>query len=215
MRIDLTSLFFNTSIKGATATVAWSTSVGQKKSNKYKIDKGRSGVVDLLIGMNYKINSDIKNLDIPLMSKNRELLYFSIFNKIYVNGIEIEDSSFILLFVKEHSDNHNGRLAISYPHYAKYLNVEKNIDINNSKTINKIAEVLNSVNGSWFVYEISCQNQEELHFKAIVVDANSKKIYDSSDKRREEWTSLVDNESETPNTTSIVQKIVYGAPGTG
>ena len=119
MRIDITSFFFNTTIPDATATVAWGTSAGQSKSDGYKIKTETFGLVDLLIGMNYRLCAETDKLDISSMSKNRELLYFSIFKKVYINGLKV-NGSFIMLFVKEHTENHNGRLIISYPHYASY-----------------------------------------------------------------------------------------------
>ena len=89
MRIDITSFFFNTTIPEATATAAWGTSAGQSKNNGYKIKTETFGLVEFLVGMNYKVCADIDNLDISKMSKNRELLYFSIFDKVFMNCFTI------------------------------------------------------------------------------------------------------------------------------
>lgn len=187
MRIDITSFFFNTTIPGATATAAWGTSAGQSKLDGYKIKTETYGLVDLLIGMNYKICSDLENLDISKMSKNRELLFFSIFDKVFINGMKVTNS-FIILFVKEHSETHNGRLIISYPPYVTYDN--KKVD--NNKTIKEFENKLGVNNGSWFVYDISVLNQDELHFSAIVVDPNKSMTYKSSKDRGEIWKDLID-----------------------
>lgn len=218
MRIDITSFFFNTTIPGATATAAWGTSAGQSKLDGYKIKTETYGLVDLLIGMNYKVCSDIEYLDISKMSKNRELLYFSIFDKVFINGIKVTNS-FILLFVKEHSETHNGRLIISYPPYVTYDN--KKVD--NNKTINEFESKLGVNNGSWFVYDISVLNQDELHFSAIVVDSNKSMTYKSSRERGEIWKDLIEeidplNKIKNSNFVSSdkpIQLIIYGAPGTG
>ncbi|MFY8189187.1 MAG: McrB family protein [Flavobacterium sp.] len=218
MRIDITSFFFNTTIPEATATAAWGTSAGQSKNNGYKIKTETFGLVELLIGMNYKVCADIDNLDISKMSKNRELLYFSIFDKVFINGNKATNS-FILLFVKEHSETHNGRLIISYPPYVSYDN--KSVD--NNKTIQEFENILKINGGSWFVYDISVKNQDELHFSAIVVDAKKAMTYRTSKERGEIWKDLIDeNEPEqkksNPTYNSIGeshQLIFFGSPGTG
>jgi hypothetical protein len=218
MRIDITSFFFNTTIPGATATAAWGTSAGQSKLDGYKIKTETYGLVNLLIGMNYKICSDIENLDISKMSKNRELLFFSIFDKVFINGMQVTNS-FILLFVKEHSETHNGRLIISYPPYVTYD--DKKVD--NNKTIKEFENKLGVSNGSWFVYDISVLNQDELHFSAIVVDSNKSMTYKSSKERGEIWKDLIDEKEPSNKNKHFtfdsndkpIQLIIYGAPGTG
>ena len=54
MKIDITSMFFNSRIEGQTATPAWGTSIGQNKSRACRIDDFKSEVVDMVIGMTYK-----------------------------------------------------------------------------------------------------------------------------------------------------------------
>jgi len=218
MRIDITSFFFNTTIEDGTATAAWGIAAGQSKLNRYKINTETIGLVDFIVGMNYKVYSDVQNLDITKMSKKRELLYFSIFDKIFVNGIKVENHSFIILFVKEHSDTHDGRLIISYPNYASYNNLLTHKKVSNNDTISKIAEILKCTNGSWFVYDLTILNQEELHFSAIVVDNENPIIYPNSKSRKDEWLSLINNSNQRnfilpSNSASNI--IYYGAPGTG
>lgn len=219
MRIDITSFFFNTTIPGATATAAWGTSAGQSKLDGYKIKTETYGLVDLLIGMNYKVCADKENLHIPKMSKNRELLYFSIFDKIFINGQQAKNS-FILLFVKEHSETHDGRLIISYPPYVSYDN--KRVD--NNRAIKEFESILNINNGSWFIYDISVLNQDELHFNAIVVNANKPMTYKTSKERGEIWKGLIDENEPSEKKiypsfstldNSSYQIIFYGSPGTG
>jgi hypothetical protein len=187
MKIDNTSLFFNVKLAPGKpgGTSAWGTSVGQSKPNNYRIDTNKQGIFDLIIGLNYRICSHIENLDISKGSKSRELLLFSVFDKVYVNNWHLEDTKFILLLVKEHSENHEGRIIFSYPPYAKYK--RDNVDISNEIAYKKIAEQLNCVNGCWFCYDISIINQDELHFNVIVLDTDSEKIYNSSEERSIEW----------------------------
>jgi hypothetical protein len=218
MRIDITSFFFNTTIPEATATAAWGTSAGQSKNNGYKIKTETFGLVEFLVGMNYKVCADIDNLDISKMSKNRELLYFSIFDKVFING-QKATNSFIILFVKEHSETHDGRLIISYPPYLSYDN--KSVD--NNKTIQEFEKILKIKGGSWFVYDISVINQDELHFSAIVVNANKAMTYRTSKERGEIWKDLIEeNEPVQKKSNSSYssigeshQLIFFGSPGTG
>ena len=85
--------------------------------------------------------------------------------------------------------------------------------------------------GCWFVYDISIEEQSTLHFKAIVVDADKPKIYDSSKTsqyRSAEWNSMIPEEYKTeeehinneyrPYITAIKSKpflLLAGISGTG
>jgi len=193
MKIDNTSMFFNASIEGGTATAAWATSVGQSKNNGYRFNNTIPGLVNFIIGLNYKIYTLSKNedLDITKGSATRELLYFSLFDKVFVNNIRVENTNFIILLVKEHSKSHDGRILISYPNYARIIKDGKTL-YSNQYAINKMAELINCSNGCWFVHNITIKNQDELHFSAVVVDVEPK-IYSKSQIRKKEWDLLVDD----------------------
>lgn len=213
MKIDITSMFFNSSIEGQTATPAWGTSIGQSTSKKCRIETDKEGIVDMVIGMTYKTKTDTENLDITSGSKNRELLMFSVFDKIYINGKQIIDSIYTLLLIRELSQSHLGRLIISYAPYIKYNGTQ------NEATIDKIRQSIGcDENGCWFVYDISIKNQDELHFSAIVVDQNNKRVYrGKSQDRSKEWNSMVyeleNNHEYLPS--SPLQTIFFGTPGSG
>ena len=64
MRIDVTSMFFNSSIEGKTATPAWGTSIGQSKQRECRIDDFKPEVINMLVGMTYKCITDTTNLDV-------------------------------------------------------------------------------------------------------------------------------------------------------
>jgi hypothetical protein len=140
MKIDNTSMFLNASIDGGTATAAWATSVGQSKNNGYRFNNDIPGLANFIIGLNYKIYNPSTHevLDISKGSSSRELLYFSLFDKVYINGFYVEDTKFIILLVKEHSKSHDGRILISYPNYAKVIENGKT-SISNQYAINKMA----------------------------------------------------------------------------
>ena len=193
MKIDNTSMFFNASIEGGTATAAWATSVGQSKNNGYRFNNTIPGLVNFIIGLNYKIYTLSKNedLDITKGSATRELLYFSLFDKVFVNNNRVENTNFIILLVKEHSKSHDGRILISYPNYARITKDKKTL-YSNQYAINKMAETINCSNGCWFVHNLTIKNQDELHFSAVVVDVEPK-IYSKSQIRKKEWDLLVDD----------------------
>ena len=54
MRTDVTSMFFNSSIEGKTATPAWGTSIGQSKQRKCRIDDFKPEVINMLVGMTFR-----------------------------------------------------------------------------------------------------------------------------------------------------------------
>lgn len=221
MKIDITSMFFNSRIEGQTATPAWGTSIGQNKSRACRIDDFKSEVVDMVIGMTYKSVADINKLDVSKGSGNRDIITCSVFDDVYINNKKIDNTQYVLLLVREHSKNHDGRLLISYAPYIKYNGIE------NQSCINLMQQLLGcSAEGCWFVYDISIKNQSELYFSAVVVNPSSPVVYSNSIKsknRSEEWKALIPLEGETESSTSSttnsisdsLQQIFYGAPGTG
>ena len=192
MRIDITSMFFNSKIEGQTATPAWGTSIGQNKSRECRIDDFRQDVVDMVIGMTYKSITDIDNIDISKRSSERDVITYSVFRNVYINNRKVEDGQYVLLLVREHSKSHDGRLLISYAPYIKYNG------ISNQVCIDKMQALLGcSPEGCWFVYDISINNQSDLCFSAIVVNATVPMIYSNSVRSRnrsEEWKALIPGE---------------------
>ena len=224
MKVDITSMFFNSKIEGKTATPAWGTSIGQNVSRECRIDDFKPEIVDMVIGMTYKSISDTEKLDVSKGSTDREILLCSVFDDIYVNDISIKDSQYTLLLVREHSKSHEGRLIVSY---APYISIN---GIPNQDCINRMQEAIGCTHeGCWFVYEISIKNQSELHFKAIVVNAEKPMNYSStttSRQRSEEWKALIPDatlfkdsvEKYFPYLTALRTKpfmLLAGISGTG
>lgn len=214
MKVDITSMFFNSKIEGQSATAAWATSIGHKKSEKCRIDDSRQGVIDIVKGMIYKSVSNFDVLDVSAGSSNREIITCSVFNDVFINGIKLENAQYTLLLVREHSQSHEGRLLISYAPYIKYDNVE------NQECVNLMFDALGcSSEGCWFVYDISVKNQSDLHFKAVVVNSSKPMIYPNtttSKKRSAEWNALIPINKEIQSPFKEKKQIIYyGAPGTG
>ena len=220
MTIDITSFFFNSSIAGATATAAWGTSIGQNQSKACRIEDAKPGVREMLTGMLYKSIPDRSRLDISAGSPNRDVLLFSKFDKVFVNGILLEDQSVVMLLVRENTESHSGRLIVSYPPYAQIDEVAVN-----DMAIKEMASALGCTeDGCWFVHDISVINQDELHFSAIVVNPDHPMVYRGRSRDRSRaWADMVyDSEHGKTRTINVnaptgvdIQKIYYGCPGTG
>ena len=213
MKIDITSMFFNSKIEGQTATPAWGTSIGQNKSKDCRIDDFKQEVVDMVIGMTYKSISDIENLDVSRGSSERDIITCSVFKDLYINAQKIEDSQYVLLLVREHSKSHDGRLLISYAPYIQYNGIA------NQECIDKMQNLLGCApEGCWFVYDISIKNQSELHFSAVVVNPTAPMTYSgiSSRQRSTMWKNLIpdDTTSEPPIGINI-KKLIESLLSTG
>lgn len=211
MKVDVTSMFFNSSIEGKTATAAWGTSIGQNASKSCRIETGKEGVVDFVVGMTYKSTTNFESLDISKGSSNRELLMLSSFDKVYINGNKLEDAKYHVILVKELSESHYGRLIISY---APYITFEGH---SNEETIELMQNALGcSPEGCWFVYDISIKNQDELHFAAVVVNPEHPMIYQGTSRERSlEWNALIGQDVEVFEIPDDKQVIYYGCPGSG
>ena len=207
MKVDITSMFFNSRIEGQTATPAWGTSIGQSKLRACRIDDMKKEVVDMVIGMTYKSVSDLTKLDVAKGSDDREILICSVFDDIYVNEISIKDAQYTLLLVREHSKSHEGRLIVSYAPYVTFNGIP------NQVCIDKMQYVIGcKKEGCWFVYDISIRNQSELHFKAVVVNADKPMVYNSSTtskQRSEEWKSMIPEVSfSEASSAEITERVI-------
>lgn len=223
MKIDITSMFFNSSVKG-TATAAWRTSIGQNNKKKCKIETDVPGVTDVVVGILHLLKDDFTSKShMTRGGNNDELLVSSVFDKVYVNGIHVENCKYVLSIVREHTASHDGRKELCYSPNLCYG------DISNSVAIKLIANALGCTEeGCWFVYDISVINQDELHFSAVVVNQNSPTNYNFGGAERSKiWNALVADELRKSNAGRIgaknssfpnelpLQQIFYGAPGTG
>lgn len=223
MRIDITSMFFNSRIEGQTATPAWGTSIGQNKTKECRIDDFKKDVVEIVIGMTYKSVSDLDKLDVSKSSSDRDIITCAVFNDVFVNNKKIDNAQYVLLLVREHSRSHDGRLIVCYAPYIGYNGIY------NSLCIEKMQRTLGcSDKGCWFVYDISIKNQSELYFSAVVVNPAKPMIYNTtSQNRSKEWKSLIPENVESsintilkvrPYITAIKSKpfvLLAGISGTG
>lgn len=212
MRIDITSMFFNSKIEGKTATAAWGTSIGQNKSRDCRIDDYKQDIVDMIIGMTYKSISDWDNLDVSKGSPDRDIIKCAVFDDVYINNNKVDDAQYVLLLVREHSQSHEGRLLISYAPYITYKGIP------NQNCIDLMQNLIGCTSdGCWFVYDISIKNQSELHFSAVVVNNTSPMVYKGTSKERSNaWKSMIPGDDKGDKILSYpFQTIYYGTPGSG
>ena len=221
MKVDVTTIFFNSVIPEATATAPWCVSIGQGKEKK--INASIDGLQDILDGLIYKAVREQEFVDLSAGSKNNEYLLLSKFDKVFVNGSQINNLQMVVALVREHTKSHEGRLRISLPPYAKFDDGE--IKFSNEQSYQAMSEFLGCGNiyggGCWFVDDISVHDQDELHFSCVVVNQNERMSYKTSQLRSTEWQGLVPEEHNyvripcIPQSNDTLQLIYYGAPGTG
>lgn len=221
MKVDVTTIFFNSVIPEATATAPWCVSIGQGKEKK--INASIDGLQDILDGLIYKAVREQEFVDLSAGSKNNEYLLLSKFDKVFVNGSQINNLHMVVALVREHTKSHEGRLRISLPPYAKFDDGE--IKFSNEQSYQSISDFLGCGNiydgGCWFVDDISVHDQDELHFSCVVVNQNERMSYKTSQLRSAEWQGLVPDEHNyvripcVPKSNDTLQLIYYGAPGTG
>lgn len=218
MKIDVTTIFFNSSIDGGTATAPWCVSIGQGKEKK--INQDIYGLNEVLDGLIYTSVRDRDCVDTSSGSKNNEYLLVSKFDKVYVNGDILPNAKLIVLLVREHTKSHEGRLRISVPPYASFKNDD--ISFSNESTYQVISEYLgcgkiDGTGGCWFVNDISVENQDEIHLSCIVVNKHKPMVYSTSQSRSVEWqTKTGSSIGAISNYDKEISPIIlYGPPGTG
>lgn len=192
MKIDKTSFYRNSEILNATATSPWGSSIGQSSTRDCRIDFDKPGVLEIIVGMTYKAVPDSENIDISGGSSSREKILCAKFDKVFLNDELLQDCSYILCIVKEHSKSHDNRLILSYANYIKY----KGESINKN-TIDAMQRKLCKTNeGAWFIYDLSIANQDELVLSAIVIDDSKNVKYSSTEERSLKWDALINQQIE-------------------
>lgn len=196
MKINLSSLAFGSIIKKGGGTPSWGTELGQSKPDyKFTVE----GCEDILIGMLYN-SVNLHHVTLPLgkgghvdCASDLEPCHLaSVFWKVYINGIKI-DYPFIMVMIKEDSMSHSGRRSIKYSEKITY---EYNGDRLSNLQFFRVARKTLGLTweSCWFIYEINVLNQDELHFKAVIVNKEESEEYKDSLERKEIWCDLIDEE---------------------
>ncbi len=225
MKLNLASLAFNLNIESGGGTPTWGTEMGQGEGYKFSFED----MPDFFTGMVYKsVPANKEDIYCPLgkggaSQNDYEYVIASVFDKIYVNGVFVPDSSFMLLVVKKMvGDNHVGRRSLKYNPRQTYRG-----DAINESCYRAIEDVLGiSHNSGWFVDEINIKNEDELHFTAYVLDGTQPVSFPSNEDRKRAMRKLLNIKDKPVNvkealellkqkTDKCLQLIFYGAPGTG
>ncbi len=216
MILNLGSLSFNMEVEEGGGTPAWGTEMGQGEGYKFAFEN----MEPFLTSMVYNSISDINEVTCPLgkggaQAKDYEFVLASVYKKIYVNDIKVDNSEFLLLIVKKMiGDYHVGRRTLKYNPRIRYHNRDINKDC-----YKKIANTLGlSENSAWFINEINTKNQDELHFVAYIVNKFGIQTYTSNQEKKRDMmsqisTGLVHEENYVRKNSH--QTIYFGSPGTG
>lgn len=113
----------------------------------------------------------------------------AMFDKVYINDIKIP-YPFLMVLIRELSMSHTGRRTIKYSDKISYN--QKGRIISNQSFFRIARNKLGlSQEACWFIYEVNVRNQDELRFKAIIVNKDFSEYYSDSVDRKESWTSLI------------------------
>lgn len=192
MKLYNSSLMFNMNLPEG-GQPSWGTELGQGEGYKFNFDD--SG--EFLTGMLYNSIDNISSVWCPLgKGGNRQTDYeyvvASLFNKVYVNDIKIDNAQFVLLIVKQinsESGNHIGRRSLKYSPRIKLNDIEINQDC-----FDKIKCKFNlSDDAAWFVDEIIIKNQDELHLITYICDKSSSLDFASTEDRKKYIDNIINH----------------------
>ena len=194
MRIDLSSLAFGSIIEKGGGTPSWGTALGQSQPEyKFSVE----GCEEILIAMLYN-SVNLHHVSLPLgkgghvdiASNFEECHLASVFRKVFINGIRI-GYPFIMVLIKELSASHTGRRSIKYSDKIAYAYSGERLS---NQEFFRVARQKLGLNweSCWFIYEMRVRNQDELHFKAVVVNKEYSESYHDAAERKYHWLSLID-----------------------
>ena len=222
MKLNLSSLSFNLTVKSGGATPAWGTELGQDSQYKFL-----DGLEEFLTAMLYKSVPDVSDVFCPLgkggnQAGDYDFIVASIFDKIFVNGEKVEGAKILLLIIRKNKgNNHVGRMTLKYNPKMTYKNEEINKE--GYKLIAKKLG-LDAEKGSWFVDEIYTKNQDELYITAYT-GGNSPIEFETIEARKNFYLSKIEKKNSNNRNNDVtradkvsnlsLQQIFYGAPGTG
>ncbi|GAA4046334.1 hypothetical protein GCM10022388_09690 [Flavobacterium chungnamense] len=242
MRLNLSTMFTKISspIKSG-GNAGWNLEIGQ--SEKYNFTFTHSGVSEIFNGMLYNKVKDETLFNYGSESGEKKFKLISVFNNIKLKIFDVEDSNFkihemvnpfIFLLMEDDSESHSNEN--SKRHILKFKKAFKYSDISNDKFYDEIDNII-GLNTPWFgiemnYYPVIEKESNLLVFDIIKCKKGEKDYYLDSSARGKFWNkyikmydnSLIENpgNNETiynkinlPDHESGLNKIFYGAPGTG
>lgn len=222
MKIDFATLAFGHKVKVGGSTPNWATALGQGKEHKINND---TEIDELLRGMTYsavpleRVSTKIgKGGNVVYGNvENSPVVLAALFKKVYINDVLIKDGQYILLITRDTSMSHAGRLRVKYGPSNTYYDGE-NIYSNDMFIQQMKTQLGLGENACWFVSEISIRNQDELIFKATIVNTMENVEYDDTKALHAAWERLCPTRVFSKGLTNnevAKNRIIFGAPGTG
>lgn len=228
MELKATSFTKNVTTNGS-STPDWTQDIGQSKY--YYMDY--EGFDEICVGMLYYRVKDFDQITAPLGKGGRRqslsnmdnytLELAAVFDNLYVNGIHLDNQKFIMFILREERETHHGRRQLKFSKDAHYR--QENL---NEKCIWAINKALGcSENGSWIIVDMSINREPDsrprLDFTAVIVNPDGSRDFPSVEERnqfiskrrhRDGGTSSMPIERPKFTTSTILQQIYFGAPGT-
>lgn len=194
MKLNIGSLAFGSIIEKGGGTPSWGTELGQYKPDyKFTVE----GCEEILIGLLYN-SVNLHHVSLPLgkgghmdiASNFEECHLASVFRKVYINDILI-GYPFMMVLIRDLSVSHTGRHIVKYSDKISYSGSGERLS---NQEFFRVARKKLGLNweSCWFIYEMNVLNQDELHFKAVIVNKECSESYRDSTERKEHWSSLID-----------------------
>lgn len=197
MKIDKGSLAFNIKVAGKSGgTPTWGTSVVIQDAYNHILPEAKN----LIIGMVHnKVWQYTDDFQIPLgkgghvyngkddyaLIPKTEPFMVSVFQNTYVNNKRI-NKPFVLVLVRDKTDDHNGRLQIKYSPKIQYK------DIRNQDFFKEVERVFGlEANTPWMVCDIDVVDQDKLVFRAGFRTENVNDEFSDSKEYTEYYQTLL------------------------
>ncbi len=238
MKLDLGSFAFGADTLTPGGSPSWGTSLGQSKPELKLTYPGHECIIE---GMMYK-SIPTSKVFMPLGKgghvynglDDEGIQLAAMFDKVFVNETRI-NANYILVVYKDSSDSWDGRRTLKYSDKIEYR-VSKEQIYSNANLVAAVEDALQMKEGaSWIVSDLYVANQDELHLLVGVVNPNGPEIFADNDTRKKRWQEVIqanydDNpdylerletgsykyiQPSTLDSSTPLQQIFYGAPGTG
>lgn len=234
MKLKRNCLFFNAETGDGGRTPDWGHELGQGKGYLMKED----GCSEIINGLVYNQVKDIENFSYGSGGRNYEMEIISVINSIEIKVYDFQNKAhktypiknpLIAIIAKETKGTHIGR---------RTLKMNKGFSYNSFSNEKFYQEINQMITNPWFGYKLSYDFKHSGILTLTIIKAPQPKpiegkpdiVYETAKERKEIWNDLLTAYSEQYdsidllsepksryqlNNTTVVNKIFYGAPGTG
>jgi hypothetical protein len=234
MKLKRNCLFFNAETGDGGRTPDWGHELGQGRGYLMKED----GCSEIINGLVYNQIKDIENFSYGSGGRNYEMEIISVINSIEIKVYDFQNevhktypikNPLIAIITKETKGTHLGR---------RTLKMNKGFSYNGLTNENFYGEINQIITNPWFGYKLSYDFKHSGILTLTIIKAPQPEpiegkpniVYETAKERKEIWNDLLNtyseqydsidilsepNSSYQLNNTTVVNKIFYGAPGTG